>query len=117
MGDMWPWTPALKTTKGQRMKAEVQRDENGHMTLILEAENAAEAIPLFYWRKVFFSRETPRNASIVLRPYPPTTPPPQPALPDGQRCYHCERKLDFDYVGAVFWRDRWWCLKCLGQYE
>ena len=36
----------------------------------------------------------------------------QPPLPPGQRCCYCHRPLDTLFVGAVWWRDRWWCLKC-----
>ena len=99
------------------MKAEVQRDETGHLALVLEAENAAEAIRLYLWRSWFVSNETPKRASLVLQPYPRTPPPPQPALPEKQLCYHCQRVLDHEFVGAVFWHDKWWCMKCLGQYE
>ena len=99
------------------MLVDVQRRDDGYMTLNLAAENAAEAISLGVWRNRFFALEGPKRASIVVHRYPPVPPPPQPALPDGQLCYHCERVLDFDYVGAVFWRDRWWCMKCLGQYD
>ena len=36
----------------------------------------------------------------------------QPPVPAGQQCCYCHRLLDTLFVGAVWWRDRWWCLKC-----
>ena len=100
------------------MRTLVERDhDSGYTKLVIDPESAAEAIELRAWWVKFFSTEQPKRASIVLSRYPAVPPPPQPELPDGQLCYHCQRVLDHQYVGGIFWRDRWWCMKCLGQYE
>lgn len=36
----------------------------------------------------------------------------QPPLPPGERCTHCDVKLDLNYRGAAFWQGKWYCLTC-----
>jgi hypothetical protein len=100
------------------MLTELKQLEDGHLRLHITAESAAEAIALRAWVvRMFETDEQPKRASVFIERYPPVPPPPQPELPDGQLCYHCQRVLDHEYVGGIFWHDRWWCMKCLGQYE